>query len=131
MGDLMTIVSLRRKYPSLVKRAEKSCRLRFEKRPTLKLGRGYPRNETWRSKRNGTVKRARVTVSRRMAKEDPKLAQLCILHELRSNLLLQNGYSPSRARKRATRMERGDMKRLGFNGRKKAKWLLWNFYLGR
>jgi len=113
-----TIVALRRKYPRLIKRAERSMRLKFKRKPTLRVSKGgRPRDECLREhNRHGTVSKvvlARVTIPRRMAKEKPKLAELAVMHELRENLAYQNGHSQSQAHRKASKMERGDRKRLG------------------
>ena len=126
-----TIVALRRKYPRLVHQVEHSLRLKFRKKPTLRVSKGgRPRDECLREHDgHGTVTKvvlARVTIPKRMAKEDPKLAELAVLHELRENLLFQRGRSQSQAHRKASKMERGDRKRLGL--KKSAGWLFRDHY---
>lgn len=114
----LTIASLKRKYPRLISRAEHSMRLRFKRKPTLRVSKGgRPRDECLRRRdEHGTVTKvplARVTIPRRMVKENPKLAELAVMHELRENLLFQNAYSQTRSHRKACKRERGDRKRLG------------------
>ena len=127
----MTIASLKRKYPRLIRRAEHSMRLRFKKNPSLRIAKGgRPREECLRShNEHGTIIKvplARVTIPRRMARENPKFAELAVLHELRETLCFQNGYSPSQSHKKAAARERGDRKRLGL--KKNTGWLFRDHY---
>lgn len=127
----VTITSLRRKYPRLICQAEKSLRLKFKRKPTLRFTPGgRPREDSFREV-DGHGKIVRITVARimipkRMAKQSPRLAELAALHELRESLLFQNGYSMSRSHQKAARMERGDRKRLGLT--KNTGWLYRDFY---
>ena len=69
---------------------------------------------------------ARITIPRRMARDNAKLAELAVLHELRENLLFQNGYAPRRAHKKVHKMEKTDRKKLGL--KKSTGWLFRDHY---
>ena len=78
----MTIASVRRMFPSLVKQAERELGLRFEKTPVLHLCKGgSPRGELYRDGRH------RVLITKRMARTNEEASKSCILHELREMLL--------------------------------------------
>lgn len=127
----MTIASLKRKYPRLIHQAQHSLRLKFKKNPTLRISpSGVPRGEGSRVyDKHGTIIKvvsARVTIPRRMARDNAKLAELMVLHELRESLLCQNGYPQNRAHRKACKREKGDRKRLGL--KKNSGWLLRDHY---
>lgn len=61
-----------------------------------------------------------------MVRENPKLAELAVMHELRENLAYQHGCSQARAHRRVSKMERGDRRRLGL--KKSAGWLFRDHY---
>lgn len=121
-------MSIRKKWPSLVRKAEKSTRMKFKKRPVLKLARrAHPSTEMEISRNRKQVRKIHVHVSRRMARENPALAEVCLLHELREALYVQRGYSKRQSDLKAQRFERGDMRRAGLD-RKKLGWALRSFY---
>ncbi len=125
----MTQASLRRKFSGLVRKAETSTRIKFKHKPVLKFReRAYPQTTGQMSRDRTNVKTVHVQVSKRMAREAPKLAVICILHELRETLYFQRGYSARQADLKAQRFERGDMRRAGFGDRKKLGWLLRKYY---
>jgi len=127
----MTIAALRRKYPRLIRRAEHSMRLKFKRKPTLRISAsGRPRDECGtKHNMHGKIIKvtlARVIIPKRMARENSKLAELAVLHELRENLAYQNGYSITRAHRTACKREHGDRKRLGL--KKNSGWLFRDHY---
>lgn len=124
----MTIAQMRRKWPSLIRKAEKSTRMKFRRKPVLKLDRHYPSTDMTISRNRKYVRKIHVHVSKRMVRENPKLAEVCLLHELREALYVQQGYSPRQADLKAQKREVGDMQRAGFGDRKKLGWLLRSFY---
>ncbi len=125
----MTQAQLKRKFPRLVRKAEESTRIKFKHKPVLKFrARAYPQTTLKASRDRAVVKTVHVQVSKRMAREDPKLAEVCVLHELRETLYFQRGYSERQADLKAQRFESGDMRRAGFGDRKKLGWLLRKHY---
>jgi len=78
----LTIASVRRMFPSLVKQAERELDLRFEKKPVLHLCKGgSPRGELYRDGRH------KILITKRMARTNEEASKSCILHELREVLL--------------------------------------------
>lgn len=127
----MTIAALKRKYPRLIRQAERSMRLKFKRKPILRISKGgRPRDECEREREGNRkitkVTLARITIPKRMAKENPKVAELAALHELRENLAFQNGYSITRSHRTACKREHGDRARLGL--KKHSGWLFRDHY---
>lgn len=126
----LAIATLKRRFPSLIRRAEHSCRLRFKKKPSLKPSGGRPRSVVRTTKDRKNIRQSTVFIPKSMMRRDEKLSELSIMHELRATLCLQNHYSQTRADQKARKLERGDMKRL-FPGRKSVGWLLRGYYQRR
>lgn len=128
----MTIASLRRKWPKLIREAQKSMHLKFKRKPTLKISPGgRPRGETITIRQNGKVvevELAYVTIPKRMVKANSKLAELCVFHELTEDLAIQNGMSPTKAHRQATKHTERYRKRIGSKqaGRLLSKHYGWN-----
>jgi len=123
----MTIANFKRRYPSLIRRVERSTRMKFLKKPTLKLEarRGNLKcpSKTDGKRRKGKVVRASVHLTKKVVREDPKLAEALALYELRLNLIWQKGKARSgrQAHRFAEKYEEGDRKRLGL--KKSVTWL--------
>lgn len=118
----MTITSFRRRWPSLVRRAERDMGKEFKKKPTLKLQRN-----TGRSVAYFDEDPVRIHISRRMVRDHTRLAEAVVLHELREGLLIQDGMSETRAHRLIAkrRFHERDAKRLGL---KTLGWELRDYY---
>lgn len=81
----MTIASVRRIFPSLVRQAEREMGLRFAKKPRLHLCKGgNPRGLLY------TNGKHRILITKRMARTNEEASKSCILHELREVLLVHH-----------------------------------------
>jgi len=106
-----SVTQFRRRWPGLIRKVQSERHTKFQKKPTLKLGRGKPRNETWW--RNGEVTRSKITLPKRIIRNyKEKYAVIMARHELRESLAIQGGWRASRAHAYASRRQRGDMRRL-------------------
>jgi len=120
-----------RTWPKLIRKAQHSTRLRFQKKPSLHLGRRYPQTIMVMTRDRSNVRAIQVHVSKRMVRENPRLARVVLLHELREALFYQRGYSKRQSNLKSQRFEKGDMRRAGFGNRSKMGWLLRGFYRRR
>lgn len=129
----MTIAGLRRKWPSLVRRAERDLGKRFKNQPTLRLVKTIPRDVAqndldYYEGSDGKPERIvypRVYMRRRMVRDYEPLAEAIALHELRENLALQHGSSLPQAHREALDHRRKDVKRLGL---RQLGWELRDYY---
>jgi len=126
------ISNFRRRYPSLVRRAERDAGMKFKKKPRLVLFKRTP-NDTcacgklWHNGegKNLEVVKAEICLSKRMVRDYEPLAEVVASHELRENLMMQHGCSKTKSHRLAERLERRDEKKLGL---KRAGWELRNYY---
>jgi hypothetical protein len=115
----VTIAGLRRKFPTLVRKAESSTRLTFTEKPRLVI---TPRGRPKADDKN-------VYIPRRLARDSTlAYAELVTLHELREILFGTHGCTQNDAHSKAIRHERRDLKRLGLNGN---RYSLWRKYTGK
>lgn len=124
----MTIANMRRKWPQLIKEVEREEHKKFIIKPSLRLFNGRPMMERWIRRKKGKVVRAkwRVSLNRRMCRDEEKYAILTAKHELREALLEQHGYSKSRSHIHCKKREKKDMRKLGLT--KSYGWFVRTFW---
>lgn len=93
-------------WPRLIRRAEKSTRLKFERKPILTVqqrrgGLKGPAANEFRERGS----HPHVYLTKRLIREDPKLAETCAGHELRELLYKQKGYSSRQAHLRSKKRD--------------------------
>lgn len=129
----MTITSFRKKWPGLIRRAEKDLRRKFKKKPMLRVLKTIPKDVAqndldFYEGSDGKPEKVvypRVYLRRRMVRDYEPLATALALHELRENLARQHGHSLSQAHRLANRHRKRDAKRLGL---KTLGWELRDYY---